>query len=48
MSNKDFFNSLANRNKDFLQDLFDLIAMNVIRYCVIGGLAVNAYIEPSR
>jgi len=31
---------------DILQQILDLLNMMKIDYCVIGGLAVNAYVEP--
>jgi hypothetical protein len=46
MVDKAFFNGLANGKTDIIQKLFDIIAQNNIAYCVIGGLAVNAYVEP--
>ena len=46
MTSKQFFNSLANGQSDVLQQFLDLLSELKIRYCVIGGLAVNAYVEP--
>lgn len=46
MVDKAFLNGLANGKTDIIQKLFDIIAQNNIAYCVIGGLAVNAYVEP--
>lgn len=46
MTTKQFFNSLANGQSDVLQQFLDLLNGLKIRYCVIGGLAVNAYVEP--
>lgn len=46
MTNKAFFNGLANGKTDILQILIDIIEKEKINYCVIGGLAVNAYVEP--
>ncbi|MBI4777745.1 nucleotidyl transferase AbiEii/AbiGii toxin family protein [Candidatus Desantisbacteria bacterium] len=46
MTQKTFFNSVTNGNKDILQEIIDLLNQNNIEYCVIGGLAVNAYVEP--
>ena len=31
---------------NFLEDLIQLLAHNGIRFCVIGGQGVNAYVEP--
>lgn len=46
MNQKTFFNGVTNGKKDIIQDIIDLIDKNSIEYCVIGGLAVNAYVEP--
>ena len=46
MNQKSFFNGLANGKKDIIQEIIDLMNQNNIEYCVIGGLAVNAYVEP--
>ncbi len=46
MTGKEFFNSLANGKFDILQLLLDILAETESRYCVIGGLAVNAYVDP--
>ena len=46
MTSKEFLNNLANREKDILQQMLDILAERESRYCVIGGLAVNAYAEP--
>ncbi|OQY44202.1 MAG: hypothetical protein B6242_13170 [Anaerolineaceae bacterium 4572_78] len=46
MTNKEFINGLANGKSDIIQKLLDILSDNDIHYCVIGGLAVNAYVEP--
>jgi hypothetical protein len=46
MNEKQFLNSLANGEFDVVQLLLDILAQIGSRYCVIGGLAVNAYAEP--
>jgi hypothetical protein len=46
MTGKEFLNSLANGQSDIVQILLDIIAETASPYCVIGGLAVNAYAEP--
>jgi hypothetical protein len=46
MHSKTFFNSLTNSKIDILQTILDLLADTDADYCVIGGLAVNAYAEP--
>ena len=39
-------NSVSNGREDVLQQMLDLLKKMKIDYCVIGGLAVNAYVEP--
>jgi hypothetical protein len=46
MTGKEFLNSLANGQADIIQILLDIVAETASPYCVIGGLAVNAYVEP--
>jgi hypothetical protein len=46
MIGKEFINSVANRKLDIIQMLLDILAETGSRYCLIGGLAVNAYVEP--
>lgn len=46
MTSKEFVNSLANAKSDIIQILLDILSRTGSRYCVIGGLAVNAYVEP--
>ncbi|HDP98677.1 MAG TPA: hypothetical protein ENN22_05790 [bacterium] len=46
MTKKEFFKSVCNGKIDVLQLLLDLLSKLKIDYCVIGGLAVNAYTEP--
>ena len=46
MTGKEFLNSLANGKSDILQLLLDILSETSSRYCIIGGLAVNAYVEP--
>jgi hypothetical protein len=46
MNQKSFFNGVINGKKDIVQEIIDLLSHNSIDYCVIGGLAVNAYVEP--
>jgi len=46
MIGKDFMNKVANEKNDFLQSFIDLLDHNRITFCIIGGLAVNAYAEP--
>jgi len=46
MDKKSFLNSVSNGKKDIIQEIIDSLNGNHIDYCVIGGLAVNAYVEP--
>ncbi|MEW6094978.1 MAG: hypothetical protein AB1567_00425 [bacterium] len=46
MTEKKFMNSLANGQVDILEQFLDLLNDMGIDYCLIGGLAVNAYCEP--
>ncbi len=46
MDQKSFLNDVINGKKDIIQEIIDLLNDNHIEYCVIGGLAVNAYVEP--
>ncbi len=46
MTGKQFYNSLAHQQKDILQLLLEALVETGTPYCVIGGLAVNAYVEP--
>jgi hypothetical protein len=46
MTGKTFFNKIANNKRDFLAEFIDHLRTARIPFCVIGGLAVNAYAEP--
>lgn len=46
MTKKQFLRSVSNGQEDILQQFLDILEKKKIRYCVIGGLAVNAYVEP--
>ncbi|MBM4065930.1 MAG: hypothetical protein FJ266_09870 [Planctomycetes bacterium] len=46
MTKKEFLTFISNGKEDVLQQLLDLLDAMKIDYCVIGGLAVNAYVEP--
>jgi len=39
-------NSVSNGQEDVLQQMLDVLNEKKIDYCVIGGLAVNAFVEP--
>lgn len=46
MTKKEFFNSISKSKQDVLQQFLDIVRQHNIDYCIIGGLAVNAYVEP--
>jgi len=46
MTGKEFINSIANGKLDIIQITLDILNDTSSRYCLIGGLAVNAYVEP--
>ena len=46
MTGKEFLNKVANSKDDFLQSFLNILKKNKIKFCAIGGLAVNAYAEP--
>jgi hypothetical protein len=46
MTGKEFVNRLANGKSDIIQIFLDILSKTGSRYCLIGGLAVNAYVEP--
>ncbi|MGD1042762.1 MAG: hypothetical protein ABR913_06810 [Sedimentisphaerales bacterium] len=46
MTGKEFINRMANGKSDIIQVFLDILSKTGSRYCLIGGLAVNAYVEP--
>ena len=46
MTDKDFLNRITNGKSDVIQLFLDQLEKLEIDYCVIGGLAVNAYTDP--
>ena len=46
MTGKTFLNTVANGEIDVLQLLLDILKETNTPYCLVGGLAVNAYVEP--
>ena len=46
MTEREFTNKVTRSKRDFLSEFISLLEKNEIQYCVIGGLAVNAYAEP--
>jgi hypothetical protein len=46
MTHKEFINKVTNSHKDFIAEFISILKFNRMPFCVIGGLAVNAYVEP--
>ncbi len=46
MTGKDFIKKVVNGKSDIIQSFLDILSETNSRYCIIGGLAVNAYVEP--
>ncbi len=46
MLGKAFMNTVANDKGDFLQEFLNILEEHQMSFCIIGGLAVNAYVEP--
>ena len=46
MTGKEFFIRVSNGETDILQELLFILEKTGSNYCLIGGLAVNAYAEP--
>ncbi len=46
MTGKEFINRMANGKSDIIQVFLDILSQTGSQYCLIGGLAVNAYAEP--
>ncbi|MDD5530097.1 MAG: hypothetical protein PHX21_08725 [bacterium] len=46
MTGKSFFNKVTNSEYDLLKEFIDILESKHIKFCVIGGLAVNVYSEP--
>jgi len=46
MTEKEFLNAVSECGEDVLQIFLDALSETRVDYCVIGGLAVNAYAEP--
>jgi hypothetical protein len=46
VTKKEFMNTVSHGQEDILQQMLDLLNKMKVDYCVIGGLAVNAYVEP--
>ena len=46
MTKKEFLKAISNGKEDIIQLFLDGLSASTADYCVIGGLAVNAYAEP--
>lgn len=46
MMSKEFLNKLAKSKKDLLEEFITILKKKKIKFCIIGGLAVNAYADP--
>jgi hypothetical protein len=46
MTKKEFFNRISDSKKDFVKYFFKILKRKKIKFCIIGGLAVNVYAEP--
>jgi hypothetical protein len=46
MTKKEFLTAISNGKVDIVQAFLDVLSSSNADYCVIGGLAVNAYAEP--
>ncbi len=46
MTGKEFVHRLANDKSDIIRTLLEILSKTGSRYCLVGGLAVNAYVEP--
>lgn len=46
MDEREFFQRTSNGKIDFLQEFLDVLKTQDVSFCIIGGLAVNAYAEP--
>lgn len=46
MTGKDFMRAVSNGEVDVIALVLELLREADVAYCVIGGLAVNAYAEP--
>jgi hypothetical protein len=46
MTGKKFMKTVTNAKQDILQIFLDILNRTKTAYCIVGGLAVNAYVEP--
>ena len=47
LDGKTFMNRVTNSKTDFFQEFINILNKRKFDYCIIGGLAVNAYAEPT-
>lgn len=46
MTKKEFIKEITHQKKDLLKEFISILKRKRIPFCIIGGLAVNAYAEP--
>ena len=46
MTKKEFLRAISRNGDDIIKTVIGLLKTAEAGYCVIGGLAVNAYVEP--
>jgi hypothetical protein len=46
MTGKKFMNTVAHGKEDILQVFLNILKKTQTAYCIVGGLAVNAFVEP--
>jgi hypothetical protein len=46
MTGKKFMNTVAHGKEDILQVFLNILKRTQTAYCIVGGLAVNAFVEP--
>lgn len=46
MTGREFVNRLSKDKSDIIQVFLEILSSTKSKYCIIGGLAVNAYAEP--
>lgn len=46
MNERQFFNAVTDSKEDILYKFLNILNKNKISYCVLGGVALNAYCEP--
>ncbi len=46
MTQQEFYNRVTNSKRDLIGEFLQILHTGQIPYCVIGGIAVNAYCEP--